>query len=300
MKRRDLAALALVLLPALAGAAAPVVYRIAPRDTDPSIKRYNEPHFVMLDPSAAASADLLVFLPGTEGRPERVSELLKVALTQGYRTVSLSYNNSPSVVSLCVRDPDPECSAKVRLKRSLGEDATSRIDDTRSESILSRLTMLLATLHRDHPAEGWGGYLQADGPRWERIALAGHSQGAGMTAFIAQRKRVARAILFSGPTDFYGPGSRLAPWILAGPGVTPAPAWYAAYHARENNAKLIALAYKSLTVPEANVVVHTLQPAWFITSDPYHLIVPDGTVPRASDGSPAYSGEWRFLLGHSR
>ena len=300
MKRRGVAALVLALLPALAGAAAPVVYRIAPRDTDPSIKRFNQPHFVMLDPSVAASADLLVFLPGTEGRPERVSELLKVALTQGYRTVSLSYNNSPSVVSLCVRDPDPECSGKVRLKRSLGEDATARIDDTQSESILSRLTMLLAALHRDHPAEGWSGYLQADGPRWERIALAGHSQGAGMTAFVAQRKHVARAILFSGPTDFYGPGARLAPWILTGPGATPAQNWFAAYHAKENNAELIALAYKSLTVPESNVVLHTLPPARSITSDPYHLIVPNGAVPRAADGSPAYSAEWRFLLGHSR
>jgi hypothetical protein len=65
-------------------------------------------------------------------------------------------------------NPDPECSAKARLKRSFGDDATGKIEDTRSESILNRLTMLLVKLDRDHPTEGWHGYLQADGPRWER------------------------------------------------------------------------------------------------------------------------------------
>ena len=121
-----------------------------------------------------------------------------------------------------------------------------------------------------------------------------------MSAFIAQRKRVARVILFSGPTDFYGSGRRLAPWILAGPGATPAEAWFGAYHAKENNAALIALSYKTLTIPERNVVVHTLEPARYITRDPYHLIVPNGTVPRGFGGAQVYSEAWRFLLGHSR
>jgi hypothetical protein len=121
-----------------------------------------------------------------------------------------------------------------------------------------------------------------------------------MSAFIAQRKHVARVILFSGPTDFYGRERRLAPWILAGPGATPAPAWFSAYHAQENDAKLIALSYRALAIPESNVVMHTLEPARHVTGDPYHLIVPNGTVPRQSDGSFAYSAEWRFLLGHSR
>ena len=42
------------------------------------------------------------------------------------------------------------------------------------------------------------GDLNGDAPRWERLVLAGQSQGGGMAAFIAQTRRVAGVIMFSG------------------------------------------------------------------------------------------------------
>jgi hypothetical protein len=276
-----------------------VTYRVTPRETDPAIGRFNNPHYVVFDPRVAP-ADLLLFMPGSGGNPANVSGFLNVAALQGYRAVSLSYNDLPAVVALCPRDPDPACSAKVRQKRIFGDDVTRTIDDKPAESIVNRLVKLLVTLDRDHPSEGWSQYLADGAPKWERIAVTGHSQGAGMAAYIAQRRRVARVVLFSSPWDFFGRSRQLAPWILTGPGVTPADSWFGAYHRKENTADLIARAYRALKIPERNIRVFTLEPSRVVGENPYHLsMVGNGTTPRKDD-APAYADDWRFLIGTAR
>jgi acetyl esterase/lipase len=277
-----------------------VTYRITPQDTDATIGRFNEPHLVIFDRHAPASANLLLFMPGTGGRPTSVSDFLHVAVTQGYRAVALSYNDVPAVIAICGRDPNSDCSGKVRHKRIFGEDVTGHVDDTPAESIVNRLAKLLALLDRDHPDEGWGQYLENSAPKWERIVAAGHSQGAGMAAYLAQRKRVARVVLFSSPWDFYGRNRQLAPWVLEGPGVTPSDRWFGAYHKRENTAAEIARAYKGLKIPDGHVRAFALEPARAIGENPNHLsVVGNATTPRDPEGTPAYASDWRFLLGPS-
>jgi len=277
-----------------------VVYRVAPHATDPAIERFDDPHYVVFERGVPASADLLVFMSGSGGRPEGTSDFLQVAAGQGYRVVSLAYNDLPAIVAICTSDPDPSCSGDVRQKRIFGDNVTTKVDDRPAESIVNRLVKLLKTLDRDHPSEGWGGYLADDGPRWERIAVAGHSQGAGMAAYIAQRRSVARVILFSSPWDSFGRG-RLAPWVLKGSGATSPERWFGAYHKKENTADLIAEAYRGLHVPRQNVRVFTLAPSRMVGPNPYHLsMLGNGTTPRGPDGSPAYAEDWRFLTGTSR
>ena len=113
--------------------------------------------------------------------------------------------------------------------------------------------------------------------------------------------RVARVILFSSPWDFYGRERQLAPWVLTGPGATPAGLWFAAYHKKERTAALIASAYKGLRIPAANIRVFTLEPGRFAGDNPYHVsVVGNGTTPRSSSGLPSYADDWRFLLGSSQ
>ncbi len=277
-----------------------VTYRVVPHTTDAAIERFNEPHYVVFDRGAAASATLLVFMSGTGGQPAGASDFLRIAAEQGYRVVSLAYNDEPAVVGVCPRDPDPACSEQVRQRRIFGDPVTRRIDDTPAESIVNRLTKLLAALDRDHPSEGWGQYLDAGAPKWDRIAVSGHSQGAGMAAYIAQRKRVARVILFSSPWDFFGRDRRLAPWVLTGPGATPPDAWFGAYHKKENTADLLGESYKALRIPRSHIRVLTLEPARTVGQNPYHLsVLGNNTTPRDKDGTPLYAADWRFLLGSS-
>ena len=275
-----------------------VVYLVRPSAIDTSIHRFDEPNLVVFDREVKPSAPLLVFMPGTGGRPQNTSDFARVAAHQGYRVIGLEYDDVPAVAMLCPRNRDPDCSEKVRRKRIFGEDVTSLIDDRPEESVVNRLTTLLVALDRDHPADGWAQYLENGQPNWRRIAVSGLSQGAGMAAYIAQRTRVARAILFSSPWDNYGPRHMLAPWVWRGHGATPSDDWFAAYHARENAAPIIAEAYAALRIPTSHVRVFTLEPAVAQSANPYHpSVVGNGATPRAADGTPAYLEEWRFLVG---
>jgi len=275
-----------------------VVYRIAPSAADSTIRRFDEPNYVVFARQVKDSAPLLIFLPGTGGRPQNTSDFANAAARQGYRVIGLEYTDTPAVQQVCPRERDPNCAEKVRRKRIYGDDDTSLIDDRPEESVVNRLTKLLQALAREHPADGWNQYLNNGEPNWSRIAVSGLSQGAGMAAYIAQRTRVARVILFSSPWDNYGPRHILAPWVRRGTGATPADAWFAAYHEKEATAPLIAEAYSALGIPSAHVRVFTLEPAAARSANPYHPSgVANGATPRLPDGTPAYLDDWRFLLG---
>lgn len=278
-----------------------VTYLVRPSAVDTAVHRFDAPNLVMFDRQVKPSAPLLVFMPGSGGRPQNTSDFARVAARQGYRVIGLEYDDTPAVAMVCARNRDPDCSEKVRRKRIFGDDVTSLIDDRPEESIVNRLTKLLVALDHDHPADGWAQYLEHGQPDWTRIAVSGLSQGAGMAAYIAQRTRVARAILFSSPWDNYGPRHTLAPWVFRGHGATPSDDWFAAYHARENTAPIIAEAYAALRIPTAHLRVFTLEPAAALSANPYHpSVVGNGATPRTADGTPAYLDDWRFLLGDVR
>ena len=275
-----------------------VVYRVTPQYADSTIHRFTEPNYVVFERTVKAAAPLLVFLPGTGGRPQGTTEFANTAARQGYRVIGLEYTDTPAVAQVCPRERDPNCSEKVRRKRIYGEDVTPLIDDDAGESIVHRLVTLLRALDRDHPADGWAQYLDGDQPAWPRIAVSGLSQGAGMAAYIAQRTRVARAVLFSSPWDTYGPRRTIAPWLTRGLGETPADRWFAVYHEREPTADLIARAYAALGIPASQIRVFTSDPASTAPPGAYHpSVVANGATPRAADGSPVYLADWRFLLG---
>lgn len=268
-----------------------VVQEIRPSDADPSIKRFNEPSFVVFDEQAAPEAQLVVFLPGTDGKPSN-SVLLRVVAAQGYRVIGLEYNDDPAVVQVCPRNPDPGCSGNFRRQRAFGGNAGSPVENTQAEAIVNRLASLLRYLQDHDAVRQWHGYLIDGEPNWSRIVVSGLSQGAGMAAYIAKHKSVARVVLFSSPWDFQRSSQRLAPW-LTDPSATPPERWFAEYHRRENTAALIARAYQALQIPMSNVRIFDLdlpKDMKFKSDNPYH-----GSTVRI----PAYTTEWQFLFGRS-
>jgi tetratricopeptide (TPR) repeat protein len=235
-----------------------VIACVRPSATDPAIRRFDSPHYVLFDDKSGPGANLLVFLQGTDGRPPGPLDFLRMAADAGYRVISLAANDVPAVAQYCPQRPDPDCSAKFRRMRIYGDGTglDPAIDNTPAESIVNRLVKLLQYLDRREPQRNWGGYLENGAPKWSRIALAGQSQGAGMAAFIAQGHEVARVILFSSPWDFMVKGDReyLAPWLSA-PSKTPPERWFAGYHEKEDTAPLIARAYALLRIPTDHVRV---------------------------------------------
>ncbi len=279
-----------------------VIFSVSPRDADPAITRFVDDDVVLSKRTVRADAPLLVFLPGTHGVPQNVKRFLAAAALDGYRAIGLMYDDADAVNVICPQNPDPSCTALVRRKRIYGVNDTKLIDDQPQESIVNRLVKLLQYLDAQRPAEGWKAYLAGAQPNWSRIAVSGHSQGAGMAAFIAKEHAVARVILFSSPWDFQR-GGALSPWLRE-PSATPPDRWFAAYHTKEPMARFIARAYLALGIPSANVRVLSLEPqpnanVARLGRMVYHTsVVGDYTTPLNSDGTPAYSADWLFMLGH--
>jgi predicted esterase len=271
-----------------------VVYVVKPSDTDPEIRHFDEPHYVVLKRSTSAQAQLVVFMPGTGGRPANTMQLLTVIANQGYRVIALEYNDFPAVIEVCPRNPSPDCSGNFRRKRIFGDSIPSIVDNTRAESILNRLVKLLEYLDRQHLEEGWRNYLATDGaPEWSRIVVSGLSQGAGMAAYIAKRQSVARVVLFSSPWDYSASSHRLAPWLIE-PSATPPERWFAEYHRRERTAALIAQAYAVLQIPANNIQVFDrdlpLEVGRSRGDNPFHA---------STTRVLAYAPQWRLLFGES-
>lgn len=269
------------------------ILEIFPSETDPAIRRFNEAHVVILDPVATASAQLVVFMPGTKGRPRNAIDLLRVVAHQGYRAIGLEYDDEPAVVLVCPNNPNETCSEDFRRGRIYGDDAKSVASTPRAETIVNRLVKLLIYLDQRFPDAHWSNYFGNGEPVWSTMVVSGLSQGAGMAAFIAKEKPVARVVLFSSPWDYSDRTHSLAPWIGA-QSVTPPDRWFAEYHAKENTAPQIALAYKLLRIPPDHVLIFNLEipPAMRSTGhgNPFH-----GSTIRLLD----YEPEWRILFGHS-
>jgi hypothetical protein len=270
---------------------------IKPSDTDPAIKRFDRVNYVLFNQATPSSANLMVFLTGTFGRPPGPIAFLHAAADAGYRVISLDYNDEPAVNVYCPLKP-PACSASFRRMRVYGDGISidPSFDNSGAESIVNRLIKLLAYLDREDPQQNWASYLDKGMPNWSRIALAGQSQGAGMAAYIAKRQAVARVILFSSPWDFVAPNGRfqmMAPW-LAIPSATPAERWFGGYHQRENQAKLLAKSYAALRIPPQNIRV-------FKGDLPASQTAGQDKNPFHGQGlmNPVYAEERAFFLGRS-
>ena len=68
------------------------------------------------------------------------------------------------------------------------------------DSIVNRVAKALAYLGKP-----WSSYLtDAQEVRWSDVIIAGHSNGADHTAFLAKNYNVSRALIFAGPNDWVG------------------------------------------------------------------------------------------------
>ena len=278
-----------------------VVYSIPPSDADPRLKRFVANDLVLFKNDVANNADLLVFFPPTGGTPANSWPFMEAAAKAGYRVIGLEYDNATSVPQTCGKNPDPACSDGFRQKRVFGDDVTKDIDDLPAESIVTRLTKLLEYLNKHHHDEGWARYLAHGRPKWSSIAVAGHSQGAGMAAYIAKKEKVARVIVLSGAWDRTEATKEWAPWVTS-PSATPLDRWYAAYHQKETRADAMKLAYAALKIPPDHIRIMTLEPRLGSGMNPradlYHGSMDSPRLtPIDVSGNPAYAADWAFLLG---
>jgi hypothetical protein len=133
--------------------------------------------------------------------------IAKEAANLGYHVIVLNYNNTDSVASACVNNPDATSYEKVRLEVLDGVDRTPLITVTTANSIQNRLVKMLQTLNNQNPTQGWGQYLQGSTPslqtpNWQQMVVSGHSQGGAEAAIIGKQYQVARVVMFAPGNDF--------------------------------------------------------------------------------------------------
>lgn len=260
---------------------------VRPSATAPEIQAADAPHIVLFDASKA-NGNLLLWMPGTLGTPHLSPKLdfPQFAAQQGYRVVMLSYITGQAVSGVCVGknlSANRQCAEDFRRKRIFGGEGFSLIADQPQDAIVHRLSKLLLQLKETRKDEHWEQYLNADGsPRWERIAVAGQSQGGGHAAFIAKAKPVARVVMLSGGWDMSAPGE-IAGWY-ARPSATPPERWYAAYHVEEPTARTMAAISRVLNIPASHVAALD-QP------------VRGARAHGEALSNPAYQPWWQYALG---
>lgn len=286
---------------------------IAPHATDARLDEGDAPHLVVYDRDATSSSQpLLVWLPGTNGHPATgPAKFFATVLQQGYRLVGLSYLNGEAVSQVCTPRrvaQQPRCAEQFRQQRVWGDGGAVVLGDRPEDAIVPRLTRLLHHLVEADPAGQWAQYInenicpQADEdrrpppegvkptrggpslacePRWDRIVLAGQSQGGGMAAFLAQSRAVAGVVMFSGGWD-HGRDGSIASWYKR-PSQTPPQRWYGTFHVDENQAQTMAQIYRALgLVPEH---IHALD-----------LPVQGRAAHGEGITNPAYAPLWQAML----
>jgi hypothetical protein len=286
-------------------AAGITVRSVSPAETDPGIDTRAGDHLVAVPASAASIGRLLVFFPGTRGRPEQYTSLIRRAAERGYHAVSLDYENSKSINFEVCRNGPSGCQEAARLEILTGAESDFIEPDVDvTNAAFNRLARLLAHEHESHPGEGWDAYLAGGEPRWERIAVGGHSQGGGHAAITAKLHKVDRVLLFA--------ATEPASWTLE-PTATPPERFWGLVHEQESSFSGITRSWENLGVPGDLVEIERSPP-----QSPSHRLVTtvaacggdpasngyyhncysvDGWLPpAANDGTPAFAAIWDYML----
>lgn len=276
--------------------------RVDPSTTGTGIANTTGQHFVVA-PSSSRSQKLLVFLPGTGGRPDFYTTFLRFAGQRGHHVIGLAYPNAEAVNELCQSAPSPTCQEDVRIEVITGAPRSDLVSVNVTNSIDNRLRALLTSLANSFPSEGWSAFLLNGEPRWDRVMVAGHSQGGGHAGMIARLRVVDRAILFS--------STEPAPWTSSS-FATPMSQLFGFVHRQESGYTGITASWRFMQMAGQITTVdggsppfagsHQLQTSasncrQFAPLDAFHnCVVTDMITPLGADGLPVFGSVWTHLL----
>lgn len=184
---------------------------VEPSATDPGIDSFNNAHLAYFNDNVLSGNKLLVFLGGSFSKPTDYQVFSEFAANQGYHVINLSYPNNPSI-QVCAVDNDITCFDKLRHEVVYGEDVSDKISVSQSNSIHNRILKCLQYIAALDPGNNWNQYVASDELIYADIIFAGHSQGGGHAAYIAQGNSVERMLMFSSPNDFFTSMNQPANW----------------------------------------------------------------------------------------
>lgn len=207
---------------------------IDPAATSTAITSNLAPHFVINpDPQVTARGRLFVMLPGTLAVPNTYQDIVRTGAARGYHALGLTYPNDEAIAGICANSPDPDCAGRARQEIITGENTSTLVAVDPANAIIGRLRALLQFLVVNSPDEGWDQFLVDGEPDWERIVMAGHSQGGGHAGFFAKLVLLNRVVMFSAPGDTGISADAPAQWTSL-TNVTPTDRQFGFTHTQDN------------------------------------------------------------------
>jgi len=187
-------------------------YSVLPQTTSDSIQTSTVHHLAFVDTRITAMGKLFVFLGSTNSSPQNYASLNKSATQLGYHVINLNYLNSVDG-QVCSQQAD-SCFVNYHEEMLFGSKKSDLVAVNKHNSIANRILKLLQRLHKLNSHNGWNQYYEGEELLYSKFVMAGHGQGGGHAAYVAQKLDVDRLVLFSSPNDYSELNGRPAAWLL--------------------------------------------------------------------------------------
>ncbi|MDQ3535574.1 MAG: DUF3089 domain-containing protein [Bacteroidota bacterium] len=208
-----------------------VTILVQPNLTDANYSLTDNSHYVVRN-SKTHLNKLLLFIGGSFSSPNDYSFICEHAASIGLDVISISYPNGIPAAFLA-SNSDQFIFDNYRDEICLGNQVSNEVSVNNLNSIITRATKLIQYLKNTYPDQNWGQYLTSlNNLQWDKIIIAGHSQGAGHACYLGKKRLADRVVMFSGPNDYSTHYNSPANWVLVS-GLTPLSKQYALLHTQD-------------------------------------------------------------------
>ena len=271
------------------------VVTVKPDQTDSLIKSIHGDHLALFDLSVKPVNKLVLMIVGTGASARDLLPFDSFAASAGYHVISLDYNNNV-ITTTCSNSADSSCFYNFRQEIVFGEPVSPLVEVDSANSIYNRFHKALIYLSKQYPKLGWQQYLTNGGIQWQKIIVAGHSQGAGHAAYLGKKFPVDKVLVFAGPQDFLAHFNRPARWLSV-EGMTDPSKYYALLHLKDpfDYNKQLADCLKLMQTVKADTVM--VEPGAAVTKSSHILVTNIETSnPHVSMMQPEFKKAWAYLL----
>lgn len=228
---------------------------VEPRLTDTEYSSEDKSHYVVRN-SKTHLNKLMLFVGGSFSSPNDYTFICEHAASIGLDVISISYANNITAASLA-SSTDSLIFDKYRDEINFGNQVSDEVSVDELNSINTRAIKLIQYLTSTYPEQDWGQYITtSNNLNWEKIVIAGHSQGAGHACYLGKKRSAERVVMFSGPNDFSTHFNSPANWLTED-GLTDISKQYALLHV---NDEIISYDYQVLNLKGIGILSSSEEP----------------------------------------
>ncbi len=208
-----------------------ISFLISPNETDGDYKRDEESHYITRN-SKIHLNKLLLFIGGSYSVSKNYHLFCDYGASIGLDVLSISYPNNVAAAPLGT-STDRFIFDNYRDEVCFGNQTSKNVEVNVLNSINTRAIKLLIYLNKKYPDQNWGQYLTpSNSLKWDKIIVAGHSQGSGHACYFGKKNLTDRVIMLSGPNDYSTYFNSCANWLKTD-GKTPLNKHFALLHTED-------------------------------------------------------------------